>query len=182
MRDLVRNNPHAAKAVAVLVNNIIGAGIMPRAASGDDTLDRKVDALFERWTADCDADGQLDFYGMQTLICREMVEAGEVLVPPPPASGGGWVAGAPAASSAGGGLPGRHQIRRHRCRSPRARDRVRSGRQAPRLLASCRASGRRLRGVAERPAEPPGSGERDRPRSTEKAAHAGARRSLGRGR
>jgi len=32
MRDLVRNNPHAAKAVAVLVNNIVGAGIMPRAA------------------------------------------------------------------------------------------------------------------------------------------------------
>ena len=56
MRDLVRNNPHAAKAVAVLVNNIIGAGIMPRAASGDDTLDRKVDALFTRWTAECDAD------------------------------------------------------------------------------------------------------------------------------
>ena len=80
MRDLVRNNPHAAKAVAVLVNNVIGAGIMPRAASGDDTLDRKVDALFERWTAECDADGQLDFYGLQTLICREMVEAGEVLV------------------------------------------------------------------------------------------------------
>ena len=80
MRDLVRNHPHAAKAVAVLVNNIIGAGIMPRAASGDDTLDRKVDALFERWTAECDADGQLDFYGLQTLICREMVEAGEVLV------------------------------------------------------------------------------------------------------
>ncbi|MFD2105867.1 phage portal protein [Tabrizicola soli] len=80
MRDLVRNNPHAAKAVAVLVNNIIGAGIMPRAASGDDKLNRKVDALFERWTADCDADGQLDFYGLQTLICREMVEAGEVLV------------------------------------------------------------------------------------------------------
>jgi hypothetical protein len=53
---------------------------MPRAASGDDTLDRKFDALFERWTAECDADGQLDFYGLQTLICREMVEAGEVLV------------------------------------------------------------------------------------------------------
>ena len=75
MRDLVRNNPHAAKAVAVLVNNVIGAGIMPRAASGDDKLDRKVDALFERWTAECDADGQLDFYGLQTLICREMIEA-----------------------------------------------------------------------------------------------------------
>ena len=80
MRDLVRNNPHAAKAVAVLVNNIIGAGIMPRAASGDEALDRKVDALFERWSSACDADGQLDLYGLQTLICREMVEAGEVLV------------------------------------------------------------------------------------------------------
>ena len=80
MRDLVRNNPHAAKAVAVLVNNIVGAGIMPRAASGNDTLDRKVDALFARWSAAADADGQLDFYGLQTLICREMVEAGEVLV------------------------------------------------------------------------------------------------------
>lgn len=80
MRDLVRNNPHAAKAVAVLVNNIVGAGIMPRAASGDEALDRKVDALFERWAEGCDADGQLDFYGLQTLICREMVEAGEVLV------------------------------------------------------------------------------------------------------
>jgi capsid protein len=34
MRDLVRNNPHAAKAVAVLVNNIIGAGIMPRPRVG----------------------------------------------------------------------------------------------------------------------------------------------------
>lgn len=80
MRDLVRNNPHAAKAVSVLVNNIVGAGIMPRAASGDAALDREVDRLFEIWARSCDADGQLDFYGLQTLACREMVEAGEVLV------------------------------------------------------------------------------------------------------
>ncbi|MBZ0228464.1 MAG: phage portal protein, partial [Bauldia sp.] len=66
MRDLVRNNPHAAKAVAVLVNNIVGAGIMPRAASGDDRLDRTVNELWEAWARSCDADGQLDFYGLQT--------------------------------------------------------------------------------------------------------------------
>jgi len=47
---------------------------------GNDKLDRKVDALFARWSDAADADGQLDFYGLQTLICREMVEAGEVLV------------------------------------------------------------------------------------------------------
>jgi len=80
MRDLVRNNPHAAKAVAVLVNNIVGAGIMPRAASGDDRLDRTVNELWEAWARSCDADGQLDFYGLQTLVCREMIEGGEVLV------------------------------------------------------------------------------------------------------
>lgn len=28
MRDLVRNNPHAAKAVSVLVNNIVGSGVI----------------------------------------------------------------------------------------------------------------------------------------------------------
>ena len=80
MRDLVRNNPHAAKAVAVLVNNIVGAGIMPRAATGDDDLDKTINQLWEDWAGACDSDGQLDFYGLQTLACREMVEAGEVLV------------------------------------------------------------------------------------------------------
>lgn len=81
MRDLVRNNPHAAKAVSVLVNNIVGGpGITPRAASGNAKLDKLTDALWARWAARCDADGQLDFAGLQTLACREMVEAGEVLI------------------------------------------------------------------------------------------------------
>jgi lambda family phage portal protein len=80
MRDLVRNNPHAAKAVSVLVNNIVGAGIIPRAASGNEKLDREADTLWESWSSQCDADGQLDCYGLQTLACREMVEAGEVLL------------------------------------------------------------------------------------------------------
>jgi lambda family phage portal protein len=80
MRDLVRNNPHAAKAVSALVNNIIGSGIIPRAASGNDKLDAKVNALWEKWSSQCDADGQLDFLGLQTLACRQMIEAGEVLI------------------------------------------------------------------------------------------------------
>ncbi|MFO0992567.1 MAG: phage portal protein [Hyphomicrobiales bacterium] len=80
MRDLVRNNPHAAKALSVLVNNIVGSGIIPRASSGDDKLDVRVNALWETWSAQCDADGQLDFIGLQTLACRQMVEAGEVFL------------------------------------------------------------------------------------------------------
>lgn len=80
MRDLVRNNPHAARAVAVLVTNIVGAGIMPRAATGNAALDRRINDLFSSWSEVCDADGQLDYYGLQTLIVREMIEAGEVLI------------------------------------------------------------------------------------------------------
>ena len=80
MRDLTRNNPHAAKAVSVLVNNIVGSGIIPRAATGDARLDETVDRLWTEWTATCDADGQLDIFGLQTLAVREMIEAGEVLV------------------------------------------------------------------------------------------------------
>ena len=80
MRDHVRNNPHAAKAVSALVNNIIGSGIIARAASGNEKLDAQVNALWEAWSARCDADGQLDFLGLQTLACRQMIEAGEVLL------------------------------------------------------------------------------------------------------
>lgn len=74
MRDLVRNNPHAANALAVLVTHAVGDGIMPR------TRDPKVNALFKRWAARCDADGNLDFYGMQSLVAREMFESGDGLV------------------------------------------------------------------------------------------------------
>ncbi|WEK50319.1 MAG: phage portal protein [Candidatus Kaistia colombiensis] len=80
MRDLVRNNAHAAKAISVLSTNIIGDGIVPRSKTGDDALDNKINALWERWSTRCDADGQLDFLGMQTLACREMLEGGEVLI------------------------------------------------------------------------------------------------------
>ena len=80
MRDLVRNNPHAAKAISVLVNNVVGSGIIPRAASGNEKLDAEVNRLWALWSARCDADGQLDFLGLQTLACRQMIETGEVLV------------------------------------------------------------------------------------------------------
>jgi len=74
MRDLVRNNPHAANAIAVLVTHAIGDGIVPRAK------DPKVNALFAEWIKVCDADGQLDFYGILALAARGMFESGDGLV------------------------------------------------------------------------------------------------------
>ena len=78
-RDLVRNNSLAAQAVQVLVNNIVGPGIRPRAASGNRTLNRKVDKLWTAFARSCDFYGLTDFYGLQNLAVREMIEAGDIL-------------------------------------------------------------------------------------------------------
>ena len=78
MRDLVRNNPMAAQAVQVLVNNIVGTGIRPRAATGDAGLNARVDALWKRWAAGCDQHGHTDFHGVLGLAVREMIEGGDV--------------------------------------------------------------------------------------------------------
>ena len=77
MRDLVRNNPTAARAVSVLVNNMVGTGIRPRAKSKDKALNAKVDALWDQWSMQCDADGHTDFHGLTALAVRSMIEGGE---------------------------------------------------------------------------------------------------------
>ena len=77
MRELVRNNPMAAQAVQVLVNNIVGTGIRPRAATSNPALNREVDALWKRWSARCDQHGHTDFHGVLGLAVREMIEGGD---------------------------------------------------------------------------------------------------------
>lgn len=79
MRDLVRNDPLAAQAVQVLVNNIVGPGIRPRAKTSNKRLNKKIDALWAEFSRTCDWHGRTDVYGMQALAVREMVEGGEVL-------------------------------------------------------------------------------------------------------
>ena len=44
-RDLVRNNPYAAKAVQAVVSNLIGTGIMPRARARDAGVNEAADRL-----------------------------------------------------------------------------------------------------------------------------------------
>ncbi|MCA3795886.1 MAG: phage portal protein [Burkholderia sp.] len=78
-RDLVRNNPTAANAVQVLVSSLVGTGIIPRAATGNADLDARIDDLWAAFAARADYHGLTDFYGLQSLAVREMIEAGEVL-------------------------------------------------------------------------------------------------------
>lgn len=89
-RELGRNNPHARKAIASLVNNCVGPGILPRAKTGDKALDKRINAVFKDWYPLADAEGHYDYFGLQKLAARSFFEAGEALirkVPRPPAAG-----------------------------------------------------------------------------------------------
>lgn len=88
-RDLVRNNALAAQAVQVLVNNMVGYGIRPRANTGSKARDKRVNKLWAEWSKRCDAHGHTDFHGLVTLAVREMIEGGEVLAIRRPLRGGG---------------------------------------------------------------------------------------------
>jgi capsid protein len=47
-RDLVRNNPYAAKAVNALVSNLVGTGIVPRARSRRLSAARQIVYIYNR--------------------------------------------------------------------------------------------------------------------------------------
>lgn len=79
--DIVRNNPHGAKAIADLAKDMIGTGIMPRADTGSEELNKKVDEVAADFFATIDADGITKNYaGFQTLAARSMLEGGEAVV------------------------------------------------------------------------------------------------------
>jgi len=73
-RDLVRNNPYAARAVDVKVSNTIGTGIVAEIDS------RRITSAWSAFVDACDADGKSDLYGLQALVERCRMESGEALV------------------------------------------------------------------------------------------------------
>lgn len=81
-RDLVRNNPFAARAVSVLAHNVIGHGILPQIKSQRKTLSKKLDELWKAHaeTTDIDEAGRHHIYGIQHLVMRAVAESGECLI------------------------------------------------------------------------------------------------------
>lgn len=77
-RDLVRNNPHAAMAMRTIANHVVGWGIVAKPKPSN----KAVADAWKAWagTTACDSDGRHDFYGLQKLVTRTLVEAGECLV------------------------------------------------------------------------------------------------------
>lgn len=78
-RDLVRNNPYAARATEVYVTNAIGTGIQPN-SKAKEALAKKIMETWNTWVNQCDADGQHNFYAMQALVARGRFESGECFI------------------------------------------------------------------------------------------------------
>ncbi len=79
-RGAVRNDGFAKGVIDDLVSNIIGTGMKPLCQVKNEAFRSAVESLWTLWTDDADADGQTDFYGLQSLITRSWLEAGEVFV------------------------------------------------------------------------------------------------------
>jgi lambda family phage portal protein len=80
-RDAVRNNPHATKALNVIVSNTVGSGIMPNIKGKTKLQTRQIQQAWREWgeTTSCDANKKHNFYGLQALVMATVPESGEVL-------------------------------------------------------------------------------------------------------
>jgi len=76
-RALVQNVPYCSAALDAIVRDTIGTGITTE-AKGNNAA--RLNALWSDWGKVCDADGVLDWPGMQAAAERAMEQDGEVLV------------------------------------------------------------------------------------------------------
>lgn len=79
-RDLVRNNPYAAKAISEIKTNVVGTGAVPRAKTGSTALDKIIDAEWPYFVENVDPGGRYDFYGLQSMAVGAVAESGDHIV------------------------------------------------------------------------------------------------------
>jgi lambda family phage portal protein len=79
-RELVRNNPYAGVAVRKLAAHIVGKGINPTAKSEDEPRRAVLRQNWEAFVENADLEGRTNFYGLQNLVVRTVVESGEALI------------------------------------------------------------------------------------------------------
>lgn len=79
-RALVQNSPYIAAAIEALESYTVGTGIVPRSLAPNKAQAERIDALWDRWAKEADADGLGDFYGLQARAYRAMEIDGEVLI------------------------------------------------------------------------------------------------------
>lgn len=82
-RDLVRNNPHAARAKDAIVDHTVGTGIRPYFEGVNERRKQKFGKVFKKWAENprsIDSDSHFDLYGLEALILGSVLESGECFV------------------------------------------------------------------------------------------------------
>lgn len=79
-RDLVRRNAWAAAGIEAFVANAIGTGIKPQSMVTDSAVREAIHSVWWAWCEDADTAGLTDFYGLQALALRAMLEGGEAFI------------------------------------------------------------------------------------------------------
>jgi lambda family phage portal protein len=77
-RQAYRDDAYGGGALDYRVEQLIGTGITPKSLARDEKVRVQVQALWDRWTKESDADGLLNFYGQQVQATRCWQTAGEV--------------------------------------------------------------------------------------------------------
>ena len=91
-RDLNRNDAHASAITGTVVANVVGTGLRPQSRPDADALGLKPDdattfsrlaeRAWRRWCPTTDSQNRMDFYGIQALVKRQILENGEVFILP----------------------------------------------------------------------------------------------------
>ena len=81
-RDLGQNNAYAAAAHREIPANIVGEGITPHIDLPTPAERERGERLVKEWfdSVACDFGNQMNFYGIENLVARTVVESGECLV------------------------------------------------------------------------------------------------------
>lgn len=79
-RDLCRNNPIGKNAKFQFASKLAGTGILPRAATDSEALNRKIDELWKEFDRNGNADGPVPVTSMQYLWAGSMFESGDVFI------------------------------------------------------------------------------------------------------
>lgn len=91
-RDLNRNDAHASAITGTVVANVVGTGLKPQSRPDRDALSipepqatdfsRQAERAWRRWVPTADSQNRMDFYEIQALVKRQIIENGEVFVLP----------------------------------------------------------------------------------------------------
>lgn len=91
-RELNRNDGYASGITYTMVTNVVGTGIRPQSRVDKETLgisddeahafQKQVERIWQKWTPFADAGNRMDFYEIEQVVHRQILENGEVIIIP----------------------------------------------------------------------------------------------------